>query len=592
VVEKPRLLVIDRDSPQGKSTADSLSDLFERVSVRTISKALVLLRDQKFDAVFVDASQLSAVRWVGMLIQAEEILDAISDGVAVVDPDLRIIWANPEFHLLADSSVPTVGANFYKALGSAEILGPDPCPFTTAVAAKAPASTAMKVAGNRYLRLSVTPVFDATNTLTHLIALTRETTDETQQQLKVDAIHEAGDELADLTPAELAEMAVEERTDLLKYNIARHMKDLLGLDFMEIRILDRATNRLIPLLTEGMTPLAANRELYARKEGNGVTGFVAATGQSYVCPDTTRDPLYLEGAAGSRSSLTVPLIIHGSVIGTLNVESPQPDAFDDRDRQFIEIYGRNIAAALNTLELLQAEKASTLNASLDAINRELALPLDDIITDATTVLDRYAGHDEDHANPARTRAALERVATARRRRRRGDPPVGAPSARLPRCQRRNRPRRARSDRLDAANPLLRGLGRHPLARHGWLRDVQSPARSAAQRADHSHDRLRLGSHSLDREGAPGGSADRAVQAVPGRSSDGGRGTGATDLARRSSLITPKPRRQIRNRSRSRALRCKRVAAAAGGIRARWRPCAGRRDAERGRRIATHRGLAP
>ena len=61
-------------------------------------------------------------------------------------------------------------------------------------------------------------------------------------------------------------------------------------------------------LTEGMTPLAANRELYARKEGNGVTGFVAATGQSYLCPDTTKDPLYLEGAAGSRSSLTVPLI--------------------------------------------------------------------------------------------------------------------------------------------------------------------------------------------------------------------------------------------------------------------------------------------
>ena len=83
------------------------------------------------------------------------------------------------------------------------------------------------------------------------------------------------------------------------------------------------------------------------------------------------------------------------MIGTLNVESPQPDAFDDRDRQFIEIYGRNIAAALNTLELLQAEKVSTASASVEAINRELALPLDDIITDATTVLDRYAGHDED-----------------------------------------------------------------------------------------------------------------------------------------------------------------------------------------------------
>jgi DNA-binding response OmpR family regulator/GAF domain-containing protein len=395
VAEKPRLLVIDRDGTQSQSTADYLSQWFERVTVRTISKALALLRDQKFDAVFVDAAHLSAVRWVGMMIQAEEILDAISDGVAVVDPDLRIIWANPEFHLLADSTVPTVGAQFYQSLGHCEILGPDPCPFTSAVASKASASTAIKIAGNRYLRLAVTPVFDATSNLTHLIALTRETTDETQQQLKVDAIHAAGDELADLTPQELAQMPVEERTDLLKFNIVRHMKDLLGLDFIEIRLLDRATNRLIPLLTEGMTPLAANRELFARREGNGVTGFVAATGTSYVCPDTTRDPLYIEGAAGSRSSLTVPLIIHGTVIGTLNVESPQPNRFDDRDQQFIEIYGRNIAAALNTLELLQAERVGVASASVDAINRELAMPIDDIITDATTVLDRYAGHDED-----------------------------------------------------------------------------------------------------------------------------------------------------------------------------------------------------
>ncbi len=392
---KPRLLVIDRESTQGKTSLDRLAESFEVVVARSISRALSLLRDQKFSAVYVDACQLSAVRWVGMMIQAEEILDAISDGVAVVDPDLRIIWANPEFCSLMDSQVQPVGAPFYQALGQAEILGPDLCPFTTAVASREPASTAMKIGGNRYLRVTVTPVFDAANALTHLIALTRETTDETQQQLKVNAIHKAGDELADLTPEELAQMGVEERTDLLKYNIARHMKDLLGLDFIEIRLLDRVTRRLIPLLTEGMTPLAANRELYARKEGNGVTGYVAATGMSYVCPDTTNDALYLEGAAGSRSSLTVPLIFHGTVIGTLNVESPQPGAFDDRDQQFIEIYGRNIAAALNTLELLEAEKVSTASASVEAINRELAIPLDDIITDATTVLDRYAGHDED-----------------------------------------------------------------------------------------------------------------------------------------------------------------------------------------------------
>ena len=63
----------------------------------------------------------------------------------------------------------------------------------------------------------------------------------------------------------------------------------------------------------------------------------------------------------------MPLVYHGTVVGTLNVESPQPNNFDDRDRQFLEIYGRNIAAALNTLELLQAEKESTASASVQIV---------------------------------------------------------------------------------------------------------------------------------------------------------------------------------------------------------------------------------
>jgi len=395
LADKPRLLVIERDGQPAFHARTHLGEEYEIVTARTMGRALALLREQKFTGVYVDTAQLSAVHRAGVLIQADEILEAIADGVAVVDPDLAISWANPEFLALADSSIDTVGSKFYRALGNPEVIGSESCPFTNAVASRLPSSTVLRIGANRYLRVTVTPVFEQGGNLSHLIALTRDITDETQQQLKVNAIHKAGDELADLTPEELSELGVEERTDLLKYNITRHMKDLLGLDFIEIRLLDRMSGRLVPLLTEGMTSVAANRELFARKENNGVTGYVAATGQSYLCRDTAQDPLYLEGAAGARSSLTVPLIYHGTVIGTLNVENSQAYAFDERDRQFLEIYARNVASALNTLELLQAEKFSAATASVEAISRELALPLDDILSDATTVLDRYAGHDDD-----------------------------------------------------------------------------------------------------------------------------------------------------------------------------------------------------
>ena len=397
MADKPRLLVIERDSSTLPEIREALSEGFELVVARSVARGLVLLRQHPFVGVYVDAAQLAAVRWAGVLIQADEILDANADGVAVVDPSLKIIWANSEFQSLVDPQE----TEFYRALGSPEVLGPDPCPFTSALSSKSPSSTLLRLGSNRYLRVMVTPIFEADGSPSHLIALTRDVTSEYQQEQKINAIHKAGEELADLTPEELSEMGVEERTDLLKYNVARHMKELMGLDYIEIRLLDRPTGRLVPLLTEGMTTLAASRELFAKKEGNGVTGFVAATGQSYLCPDTTHDPLYLEGAAGARCSITVPLTYHGTVIGTLNVENAHPNAFDDRDRQFLEIYARSVAAALNTLELLQAEKLSTATASVEAISRALALPLDDILNDATTVLDRYAGHDDEVINRLR-----------------------------------------------------------------------------------------------------------------------------------------------------------------------------------------------
>ena len=46
----------------------------------------------------------------------------------------------------------------------------------------------------------------------------------------------------------------------------------------------------------------------------------------------------LEGCRGAKSSLTVPLVLHDEVIGTFNVESPEPRAFTESDLQFLEIF--------------------------------------------------------------------------------------------------------------------------------------------------------------------------------------------------------------------------------------------------------------
>ena len=68
-------------------------------------------------------------------------------------------------------------------------------------------------------------------------------------------------------------------------------------------------------------------------------------------------------------------------------------AFTESDLQFLEIFSRNVAVALNTLELLVAQKTNAAQQSVEAIHSAVALPVDEILNDAVNVMERYIGHD-------------------------------------------------------------------------------------------------------------------------------------------------------------------------------------------------------
>jgi CheY-like chemotaxis protein len=320
------------------------------------------------------------------------IVEGMPDGVALLESDNTILWANSRLCEWSGRES-LAGVKFYAALGTPEILGPDFCPFHTALATGQATSSTLRGQDGQFFQVHAAPVEKREGAPRRLVITVRNVTHEVQQQQKLAAIHQAGMELADLVPEEVFHMPVKDRIELLKSNIIHFTKDLLHFEVAEIRLLDQKTNRLEPLLSVNMDPDAAHRVLHALPQNNGVTGFVAATGKSYLCEDTTEDPLYLEGVHGAKSSLTVPLMLHDEVIGTFNVESLEPRAFSESDLQFLEIFGRDVAAALNTLELLVAEKVSTAVASCEAIHSAVAMPVDEILNEAVNVMERYIGHE-------------------------------------------------------------------------------------------------------------------------------------------------------------------------------------------------------
>ncbi|MGA2032615.1 MAG: response regulator [Thermoguttaceae bacterium] len=390
--EKRKILLLCDSRENVQDVLAGVTDSLDVVIVQNPMRALALLARERFDGVFVTAGYFREAFDIGKLFQNEQILEGMPDGVALVESDNTILWGNGRIREWSGRES-VVGAKFYTVLGNPEILGPDFCPFHTALATGQGTSSTLRSQDNRFFHVHAAPVIEAEGPPRHLIVTIRDVTHEVQQQQKLAAIHQAGMELADLTPEELFHMPVKERIELLKSNILHFTRDLLHFEVVEIRLLDQKTNRLEPLLAVGMEAEAAQRLLYALPQNNGVTGFVAATGKSYLCEDTGEDPLYLEGALGAKSSLTVPLMLHDEVIGTFNVESAEPRAFTESDLQFLEIFGRDVAAALNQLELLVAEQASTAAASVEAIHSAVALPVDEILNEAVNVMERYIGHE-------------------------------------------------------------------------------------------------------------------------------------------------------------------------------------------------------
>jgi CheY-like chemotaxis protein/PAS domain-containing protein len=387
----PRILLVTGADPSATDRLAQLAPGDRLVRAADLPHALDLLAREPFDGVLADPAALGLDQSPGPLPRVSRVLDALEDGVALLDEEGRVVSANPAFRAWCAGD--PAGRPLAEALAG-EFLSPDPAPWRTARSGQ-PADARVRLRTGGEVVLRVTPVYDPAGRVRQLIALGRPAEGAPGERQKLEALHQAGRELSGLAPEQLADMSVEERKELLKLNLRRTIHDLLHYDVIEIRLLDRATGRLEPLLAEGMTPDAAGRELRASESGNGVTGLVAATGRSYLCPDTALDPHYIEGAAGARSSLTVPLIVQDQVIGTFNVESPRPSAFTPEDLQFTELFSREIAQALHTLELLSAQQLCSTSQSVDAINREIALPVDEVLAAATSLLARHRDPGDD-----------------------------------------------------------------------------------------------------------------------------------------------------------------------------------------------------
>ncbi len=125
-----------------------------------------------------------------------------------------------------------------------------------------------------------------------------------------------------------------------------------------IMLADWEHNELMRLARAGDYQVQANQPLFL--DGLGLAPEAARRGEMVYAPDTLRDPRYVLGEPRTRSEIVVPIRTAQKVIGVLDLQSSQLNAFGPNDQRILKAFAERAATALENA-LLYKEVQSYAN---------------------------------------------------------------------------------------------------------------------------------------------------------------------------------------------------------------------------------------
>lgn len=146
--------------------------------------------------------------------------------------------------------------------------------------------------------------------------------------------------------------------EILLSNILEELKKTFGYLNLAILLIDRKTNKLLFKAATGYPEKIKKMQLKIGKDG--ITGYVAATGEIYYTPDVSKDKRYIKGIRSVKSEVSIPLKIGTRTIGVLDVESKEYDAFDEWEIKLLSAIAAQIANAIEKSRLFEETKILSL----------------------------------------------------------------------------------------------------------------------------------------------------------------------------------------------------------------------------------------
>ncbi len=133
--------------------------------------------------------------------------------------------------------------------------------------------------------------------------------------------------------------------------------------------------------------------------GQSIIGWVTANNQPRIAYDVTQDPLHLvnELLPETRSEAAVPLQVAGRVLGALDIQSTQAEAFSPQDIEILQTLADQFCAAIQNAKLAitsitAADRARLMSLVTQELSRQMTV--EDVMQTTAKSLHRALGHPE------------------------------------------------------------------------------------------------------------------------------------------------------------------------------------------------------
>jgi PAS domain S-box-containing protein len=176
------------------------------------------------------------------------------------------------------------------------------------------------------------------------------------------------------------ELATHRELEPLLRRALQRLPEVLPCDFATIALVEGSEMLIHAEAWNGEPDLSSTEPIRVRLGQGGIIGWVAANNQPFLASDLIDSPRPTPdlGPPTARCELAVPLDYKGAVVGVLDLQSKQPDAYAEGDIDVLNALAGQLAAAIQNTRLLseaqqRAQEVSSLMAASEAISYTLSL---------------------------------------------------------------------------------------------------------------------------------------------------------------------------------------------------------------------------